>query len=132
MYQIHQFSEYEDRQRCVLPSSLPDECVPDQSLTPQQIMDKFTRGNLPNIQRSPLANDTDGVPVDQQSALLDGVKPIDPFADILDVYSRAKESADMMRRFRSEVAENAKKRALSSVDPEGKGPDVPLEPAPAG
>lgn len=102
--------------------------VPSQSLTPRQIMEKFTRGNLPNIQREPMpGSDTDGVPEVDQVHVLDQ-DPFDPFMDVLDVAARNKQSRDVIDRFRAEMAENAKKQAFSG---DSQSPQPAVDPSPS-
>lgn len=113
------------RAATVQPSALPSECLPGQSLSVDQLLDKFVRGTLPNIQHDPIPGED--VPSAEKepgaihrSAL--EATPIPFSSDVLDVFNSSKQSRDTIDRFRSEVVENAKKQAFN-------GSSQPSEPA---
>lgn len=100
----------------VQPSVLPSECLPGQSLSVQQLLDKFVRGTLPNIQHDPIPGEdvpsAEKEPGAVHRSALEAT-PIPFSSDVLDVFNASKQSRDRIDRFRAEVVENAKKQAFN-------------------
>lgn len=116
---------YHRRNATVIKSSRPSECLPGQSLSTQQLLDKFVRGTLPNIQHDPIPGEdvpsAEKEPGAVHRSALESA-PILFSCDVLDVFNASKQSRDRIDRFRADVVENAKKQALN-------GGSQPSEPA---